>query len=75
MNPHTEKTRADWTLGVPILLYVVLQTISQGFWYPWYELKFFLEGKMKVKIMVAVLGTMVIGGVVGTLFKFNTGKH
>jgi hypothetical protein len=40
---HAE-TRAGWTLGVPILLYVVLQTISQGFWYPWYELKIFFGG-------------------------------
>ena len=37
--------------------------------------KFFLEGTMKVKIMLAVLGTVVVGGVLGTLFKFNTGKH
>ena len=46
-----------------------------GFWYPWYELNFFLEVKMKVKIMIAVLGTMVVGGVLGTLFKFNTGRN
>ena len=30
---------------------------------------------MKVKITLAVLGTVVVVGVVGTLFKFNTGKH
>jgi len=29
---------------------------------------------MKVKIMLAVLGTMVVGGVLGTLFKLNTGR-
>ena len=46
-----------------------------GFWYPWYVLKIFLEVKMKVKIMLAVLGTMVVGGVVGTLFKFNPRKN
>ena len=45
-----------------------------GFWYPWYELKFFLEGIMKVKITLAVLGTVVVVGIVGTLFKFNPGK-
>ena len=70
---HAE-TRAGWTLGVPILLYVVPQTISQGFWYPWYELNFFLEGTMKVKITLAVLGTVVVVGIMGTLFKFNPGK-
>ena len=45
------------------------------FWYPWYVLKIFLEVKMKVKIMLAVLGTVVVGGVVGTLFKFNPRKN
>jgi len=30
---------------------------------------------MKVKIMVAVLGTVVVGGVLGTMFKFNSGRN
>ena len=29
---------------------------------------------MKVKIMLAVLGTVVVGGVLGTMFKFNSGR-
>ena len=29
---------------------------------------------MKVKITLAVLGTVVVVGIVGTLFKFNPGK-
>ena len=68
------QNRAGWALGGYVFKYVVPQTISQGFWYPWYELKFFLEGKMKVKITLAVLGTVVVVGIVGTLFKFNPGK-
>ena len=47
------ETRADWVLGVPILLYVVPQTISQGFWYPWYELNFFFGGYYEGKDSVS----------------------
>ena len=55
-------------------MYVVPQTISQDFGTLGMSSNFFLEGIMKVKIMIAVLGTMVVGGVLGTLFKLNTGR-
>ena len=61
-------------MGVPYIRCVVPQTISQDFGTLGMSSNFFLEGIMKVKITLAVLGTVVVVGIVGTLFKFNPGK-
>ena len=65
---------AGWTWAPSYIVYVVPQTISQDFGTLGMCSKFFLEGIMKVKITLAVLGTVVVVGIVGTLFKFNPGK-
>ena len=56
-------------------MYVVPQTISQDFGTLGMSSNFFLEGIMKVKITLAVLGTVVVVGIMGTLFKLNTGRN